>query len=214
MPGVTGDQSLYGYEWDSLIEKVENGAVLYISMDNCSLNHFTELFGAEVIGRELRNSPAIVDLNGEKFTITADIKTSLNIIDAEVLAREADGNPVFIRKKYGKGFCYLLTLPLEKSIGNISGAFHKPEQPAWRNFYAPLAEHIKERRRVFCNNPLVTLTEHPVNDEHCWVIAINNSPEVVAPVFDTNPQWFVENTDNVEIKPFTAKILKVIKKQQ
>ena len=213
IPGVTGDQSLYGYEWDSLIEKVKNGAVVYVSMDTCSLSDFTEFFGVEVSGREIRTAPAIVDFDGEKFTIPAEMKTSLNVLDAEVLACEADGNPVFVRKKYGNGWCYLMTLPLEKAIGNVPGAFHKPEQPAWRKFYAPLAEHISSRRRVSCSNPLVTLTEHPTGDDVCWAVAINNSNKPVTPVFNVNLQWTAEKTENIEIKPFTAKLLKLVKKK-
>jgi hypothetical protein len=211
VPGITGDHSLYGYEWESLIEKVKNGAVLYVSMDNCAMTMMGELFGVEVTGREVRAVPAVVELNGEKFTIPAEIKTSLNILDGEILACEDDGNPVFVRKKYGKGWCYLLTLPIEKAVGNVPGAFLKAEQPAWRNFYAPLAEHISSRRRIFSKNSLVTMTEHPVNDELCYAVAINNSKENILPLFEVNPLWEVVDFENSEIKPFTAKVIKLKK---
>ena len=212
VPGITGDLSLYGYEWNSLIEKVKNGAVLYVSMDNCAMTRFTELFGVEVAGRELRSTPAIVEMDGEKFTIPAEVKTSLNVLDAEVIARESDGNPVFVRNRYGKGWCYLLTLPVEKATGNIPGAFHKPEQPAWRKFYAPLAEHIKARRRITCSNPFVTLTEHPESDNVCWAVAINNSTEPVKIDFRISPQWQAEESEKIELQPFRAKLLKLTAK--
>lgn len=212
MPGVKGDVSLYGYEWDSLIEKIKNGAVLYVSMDNCALTNFTELFGVEVAGRELRSAPAVVELDGEKFTIPAEVKTILNVLDGEVLAREADGNPVFIRHRFGKGWCYLLTVPMEKAIGGITGAFHKPEQPAWRKFYAPLREHISARRRITCSNPLVTLTEHPESDNVCWAVAINNSTETATVDFTVAPQWQADETEKVELKPFAAKLFKLTAK--
>ena len=209
VPGITGDHSLYGYEWESLIEKVKKGAVLYVSMDNCAMTMISELFGVEVAGREVRATPAVVELDGEKFTIPAEIKNTLNVLDAEVLACETDGNPVFVRKKYGNGWCYLLTLPLEKAVGNVPGAFHKPEQPAWRKFYAPLAEHVKSRRRIFCSNSLITLTEHPADNDVCWAVAINNSTENVTPVFDINPRWKLEENGADSLKPFTAKLLKL-----
>ena len=212
VPGITGDHSLYGYEWESLIEKVKKGAVLYVSMDNCAMTMISELFGVEVAGREVRATPAVVELDGEKFTVPAEMKTYLNVLDGEVLAREADGNPVFIRHKYGKGWCYLLTVPMEKAIGNIPGAFHKPDQPAWRKFYAPLAEHIRSRRRINCSNPLVTLTEHPESSDVCYAFAINNSTETVTADFQIAPQWHSDEAENIELKPFTAKLMKLVRK--
>ena len=209
VPSIKGDVSLYGYEWESLMEKVQNGAILYVSMDNCAITNFNELFGVEVSGRELRSTPAIVEFDGEKFTIPSEVKTYLNVIDAEVLACEADGNPVYVRNKFGKGWCYLLTLPLEKVTGSITGAFHKAEQPAWRKFYAPLAEHVKSQRRITCDNPLVTLTEHPENDNTCWVVAVNNSTQTTSVDFTLAPNWKSDNIKNVELKPFTGKLLKL-----
>ena len=131
------------------------------------------------------------------------------MLDSEVLARESDGNPVFVRHKFGKGWCYLLTVPMEKACGNIPGAFHKPEQPAWRKFYAPLAEHVKSRRRINCSNPLVTLTEHPESDTVCWAVAVNNSPEAAKVEFVLDAKWKAEEALNVEIQPFAAKLLKL-----
>lgn len=214
MPGISGDGSLYVYEWKYFIEKVKNGSVLYVSMDSCAMSMITELFGVEVTGRERRVTPAIVEFNGEKFQIPSEFKTSLKVIDGEVLAREADGNPVFIRKQYGKGWCYLLTLPLERTLSDVPGAFHKPEQPAWRKFYAPLAEHIISRRRITCSNPLVTLTEHPESDNVCWAVAINNSTDAVRVDFKIAPQWQAEEFENIELKPFTAKLLKLTAKER
>ena len=211
VPGITGDNSLYGYEWESLIEKAAAGAVLYVSMDNCAMTMISTLFGVETAGREMRTAPAVVELGGEKFSIPAEIKTTLNVLDAEVLAREEDGNPVFVRKRYGKGWCYLLTLPLEKHAGSLPGAFHKPEQPAWRKFYAPLAEHVKNRRRIFCGNPLVTLTEHPEKDGLCRAVAVNNHREAVSLRFETAPGWRIEGGNTAEIPPFTGKVLTLVK---
>ena len=209
VPGISGDHSLYGYEWEKLIERVKEGAVLYVSMDNCALTDIDNWFGVEVAGREMRITPAKVELDGEVFTISGPLKTILNVLDAEVLAREEDGNPVFVRKKLGKGYCYLLTLPMEKHIAGIPGAFHKPEQPAWRKFYAPLAEHVKNRRRITCENPLVTLTEHPVDENSCWAVAMNNSKETVSVHFQTNTGWTLEGGNEVQIAPFTAAVLKL-----
>ena len=211
MPSIKGDVSLYGYEWESLIEKVKAGAVLYVSLDNCAVTNFTELFGVEVAGRELRSAPAVVTFEGETFTIPAEVKTTLNVLDGEVLACEADGNPVFIRHKVGNGYCYLLTLPLEKVTGNIPGAFHKVEQPAWRKFYSPLYNHVKNRRRVACNNPLVTLTEHSVDDNNCYVVAINNSSTAAVVDFDVAENWQANENTQCELAPLGVKILKLAK---
>ena len=212
LPCIAGDCGLYGYEWDALTEKVKNGAVLYVSMDDCSINYLPELFGVEIAGREVRTAPAKITFEGEEFTVSGPVKSTLNVLDAEVLACEEDGNPVFVRHNCGKGVCYLFTLPLEKYLGNLPGAFHKPEQPAWRKFYAPLAEHVKSRRRISCSNPLVTLTEHPESETSCWAVAVNNSNECVDAAFAAAPGWQLETDEHVELAPFTGKLLKLIKK--
>lgn len=212
LPGLSGDGSLYTYEWQQLIEKVENGAVLYVSLDSCAISMITALFGVEVSGRERRTVPATVDFEGEKFLIPSEFKTYLEVIDGEVLAREEDGNPVFVRKQYGKGWCYLLTLPLEKALSGVPGAFHKPEQPAWRKFYAPLAEHVRSRRRIFCSDPLVTLTEHPESEDVCWAVAVNNGKETANITFEAAAGWEVEENAEMSVAPFTGKLLKLIRK--
>ena len=134
------------------------------------------------------------------------------MLDAEVLACEEDGNPVFVRHNCGKGVCYLFTLPLEKYLGNLPGAFHKPEQPAWRKFYAPLAEHVKSRRRISCSNPFITLTEHPESETSCWAVAINNSNDSVDAALTVAPGWQLEKDEHAKLAPFTGKLLKLIKK--
>ncbi|MBQ6471359.1 MAG: hypothetical protein IJJ33_05205 [Victivallales bacterium] len=209
VPGVFGDNSLYGYEWSALLEKVKDGAVLYVSMDTCVLTGMEAVFGVEVSNREMRSAPALVQLEGEIFSVTSEFKTSLNILDAEVLAHEEDGNPVYIRHRYGKGFCYLCTLPIEKHLGNLPGAFHKTGQPAWHRFYTPLWEHVRQRRCINCDNRFVTLTEHPESEDVCYAVAVNNSKEETSVRFCPAAGWVLHDAEVAVLAPFAGMLLKL-----
>ncbi len=123
VPGVSTDQWSFGSEYDTLLERVRNGATLYLSVNNGMPAKFRQVFDCDVIDREARIAPVRVSLDGSVFSIQAPYKMILKPIGCEVLAVEDDGNPVMIRSRYGKGEVVLLTLPLELHLGMLPGAF-------------------------------------------------------------------------------------------
>ena len=128
LPGLNGADGIYGYEFNAVLDKVRNGATLYLSLNDGALAPFEEVSGVEVVGREMRTAPAQVEMNGEIFQLPSPFRLHLRNIRAEILACEMDGNPVFVRSAYGKGMVYLLTLPLELDLG--VRPFHVAD--AWR----------------------------------------------------------------------------------
>lgn len=211
IPGLRGAGGIYRSQFEAILNEVREGATLYISLDNGALAPFEAVFGAEVQGREARTAPVEVVCNGETFEFVSPFRLTMRSVGAEVLAREADGNPVFLRNRCGRGMVYLLTVPLELNLGGRPGAFHKAAEPAWRSFYKPFSERVTAKRLVRTENPLLTLTEHPdpAAPRLCWCVAVNNSGSAVAPALTIAPDWRIADAVP-EIAPFSGILLKLV----
>lgn len=213
VPGLRGACGIFREEYLALLERVKEGATLYISLDDGALSPFESIFGVEVESREARTAPARVKFGNETFILPSPFRLNLRKTHAEVLAAEEDGNPVFIRAKYGKGTVCLLTLPLELDLAGRPGAFHKTSEPEWRRFYRAFAQHVIAKRLVRTGNPLVTLTEHPdaATPERCHCVAVNNSAVPIRPEFEIADGWKLEK-ELPELAPFSGAPFRLIKK--
>ena len=208
LPGLRGASGLYRTQIHALLEKVKNGATLYLSLDDGSLSPFTEVFGVESGGREARTAPARVRFQNGLYEIQSPFRLILRTLNAEVLATEENGNPVFTRARFGKGEIYFLSLPLECSLAEKPGAFHLKTETPWRNFYRAFSQKILSKRLLRIDDPLLTLTEHPdpSDPDRCRCVAVNNSPTPVDPEFRIHPGWKIESGLQ-EIAPFSGILL-------
>ena len=180
VPGIRGGSWSFREEFLALLEEVRQGATLFLTIDDGALAPFESVFGASVRSREMRSAPVRFRFGGELFELNAPFRLELCPREAEVLACEEDGNPVFLRNAYGRGTVYLLTVPLERELAGRPGAFHRPEEPKWFRFYQTAAEReIGERILQSCH-PLITLTEHRDPPEHAWIVAVNNHSETLS----------------------------------
>ena len=208
VPGVSGDVGLEKRPYMELLRRVrEEGATAYFSVDDGAFSPFEEVFGVETEERVTRTEAAEFQFAGKTFRIPSPFKTKLRAIGAEVLAVEKDGSPVFIRNKYGKGWIYMLTVPMEKHLGETPCVF-APDAP-WREIYKLIAEDVKARRHLFTDNPYITLTEH-LEGETWWCVAINNDVNEQKPDFKTAPGWKVSEAIEV-MKPGTASFMRMEK---
>ena len=215
LPGLRGASGLYRTQIHSLLEKVKNGATLYLSLDDGSLSPFTEVFGVESGGREARTAPARIRFQGKEYEIAAPFRLHLRTIHADVLAEEEDGNPVYTRTRFGKGEIYFLTLPMEYFLAGKPGAFHRETAAPWRNFYRAFSRTVLSKRLLRTDDPFLTLTEHPdpADSGRCWCVAVNNRPSPVHPEFRMHPDWRLESGLQ-EIAPFSGTLLLLTRKKQ
>lgn len=181
MPSLVGSSSFSRRFWLELLERVHEGATLYLSHDDCMLAPFSEIFGLEVQTRERRVGAADIAMDGlpEKpaFTAKAPFKLTLQPTRAQVLGRETDGNPAFTRTTYGRGRLYFLSVPIETGLSNTPGSFHgEKAQPFWK-IYRHIAEPFVAARAVTKDHPMVGVTEHPLADGKRVVVLINYGPE-------------------------------------
>jgi hypothetical protein len=168
-----------GY-WQELLDKVKAGATLYISLDDAYLPTFTGPLGIDIsVNIKRRNNLSFVSkLLGDSlnFTTTAARKYVIDPKQNAVLAKEEDGNPVFMKSTYGKGFIYLLTFPIESNLTNLTGAFDKG-QPAYANIYKEIAKPFSKDRLLTQNNPYIGVTEHELSGSEKVVVLINYGTE-------------------------------------
>ncbi|UKI29679.1 MAG: hypothetical protein L6W00_16625 [Lentisphaeria bacterium] len=191
VPGLRGAGGLSREVYTELLRRVEEGADLYISLDDGALSPFEPVFGVEVAGREARREPVRILHDGERVELASPFKLKLRTISAEVLAREEDGNPVFIRNSFGRGTVYLLMLPLEVNLGALPGAFERENCIRYRRFYRYFGEKLSRKRLLRSEEVMITLTEHPdpARPDECYCVAVNNSDEELRPRLVAAPGW-------------------------
>jgi hypothetical protein len=194
VPSIRGINVMSRHRWLALLEKIRDGATLYLSLDDGLLAEFEQTFGLRVQTRSRRSDGQITfSLPGAgDFHTPAPFRLEMVPAGAEVLAKEPDGNPVFTRYAYGKGEIYLLTAPIERTLAETPGAFHAPDaQPFWK-IYATFASKQLAERAVCKSHPMLGLTEHPLNERERGIVAINYSPVPIKTEIILAERWQVE----------------------
>jgi hypothetical protein len=195
MPSVCGMYPISRRRWFELLQRVEAGATLYVSLDDGLLYPLNNPCGVEIQTRSLRNTPVrfTVEALGN-FQLPSDIRLTLRTTHASVLGSEEDGNPVFTQASYGKGQIYFLSVPIERILMTLSGAFHATDaQPFWK-LYQIIGTTLLNKRTVTQTNPHIGLTEHPVSPTERIIVAINYSPEDCTTFFHLSSGWNISRS--------------------
>lgn len=194
LPSLTGD-AIPKRTWKALMQKVEDGAVLYISWQDAILANFENITGMKVLSNSLRqNSEVSVSLPGLQTEISLgnDRRIKLEIYrDAEILGTEPDGNPAFICHTYGKGRIYFLTCPLETVLADQPEAF---ENTDYYRLYKLMFSEIADRKITDKSSTLLSITEHPIDETHCTVVALNYGKEASYTV-TVKDGWVLESAE-------------------
>jgi hypothetical protein len=184
MPSVRGMSAISRRRWLELLERVRQGATLYVSHHDCLLSPFTEPFGLEVQTRERRSGLNHLILDGMDeplhLQVCGEIRLNLQPTHAQVLGRSVDGNPVFTHAAYGQGQVYFFSLPLECELTSTPAAFHASQaQPFWK-IYRHMAAPLIQVRRLQKDHPFLGITEHELEDGQALAVLINYSPQQLA----------------------------------
>ena len=184
LPSIMGGRSIYNraiskHRLNELLERVRNGAVLYLSLDTGIFRQIPEFTGVDFAWRETVNAVKTLCLNGERLPIKASKLLTPEGGTAEILGTDEDGVGVFFRYPLGKGFVFLLTLPLESYAADTPGFFCKAGRPRYDSVYRTVAQSAAIRSLVDSDHPFVRLTVHPRKDGSSYIFAINynNRPE-------------------------------------
>ena len=179
LPSIQGNQPITKYRFQELLDKVNEGATLYMSYHNSLFRDFPELSGLKVRGRSFATSPINMEMGTEVISldkISELYKYNIESCDADVIAT-AEGQPVFVKKAYGKGYIYTLLYPLEKMLAEKPGAFSDDSLPKYDAIYREVVKGLDVNKFVDTNSRFIRTTEHIIDDENRYVIAINLSGE-------------------------------------
>ena len=193
LPSLNGATAIPMRAWRALLAKVAAGATLYFSLNDAILDQFNAVAGVELLTRAARRQPYPITLSsGETLTVAGGDDLRLRITGAEVLASEADGNPVYTRAAYGQGQVYALTFPLETQLTLSPGAFHSPDAQPYYRIYSAFAAPLLANRALQLDHPMLGLTEHPHSPTERSLVVINYSPEPVSAPFTLAPGWHIQ----------------------
>jgi hypothetical protein len=190
LPSLHGALAVPDRVWRELLARVAAGATLYLSMNDAILDKFNTVAGVELLTRAIRPAPYEITLaSGETLWVKGGDDLRLKTTTAEVLAREADGNPVYTRSAYGQGMLYVLTFPLETQLTLAPGSFHKPDAQPYYRIYSTFAASLRAGRALQLDHPMLGITEHSLASGERVVVVINYSPEAVSTAYTLAPGW-------------------------
>ena len=187
------------------MDRVNQGAVLYISWQDAILSHFEAITGLKVRSNAMRKDAqvavAIPALN-TSLTLQNARRMALEIYkDAEILGTEPDGNPAFCYHTYGKGVVYFLSFPMEAVLADQPQAFEDTE---YYRLYQYMFGALTDRKIIAKSSPKLAVTEHPADDGTCTVIALNyGKPETYSSLSKPDGSWTVWNIA-MSLRPIPA----------
>ncbi len=175
LPSIDQNHSICKRHLDKLLAKVKDGASLYLSLGEGLFRSLPEITGVTIAYREKINHAEKVTLGGKTITLKADYRYVIESCDAEVLATGENGRPVYTKHRYGNGYVYFSTIPIEKYL-STQEAFCLGKASDYSTWYSPLFESIKENHIVNTDSHLIRVTEHEADNNNRLVVAINYSP--------------------------------------
>ncbi len=195
---------------DALLDKVSNGATLYISSDNGILSGFEKITGLKIVDSYDRNENHVFNLCGKDISYNKKTCLLLEPTTAKILCKDESYNPVLSVNQYGKGKIYYLNFPLENNLIDVKGAFDSGFTDVYRTMFSDLlAKSI-----VKFSDPEIVFTIH-VENEKIIVIALNHSDKTYPVQFAIHEDYRLDNFiygNKNGIKPFDALVFSIIKK--
>lgn len=169
LPSIRDTGFMSKERFDELIERVKNGAVLYISNNDGIIAQFEELTGIHVCNSYMENAKNTMSVNesaiefrrGRKFVIDSN----------ETLLYDDSGEHVLIGHKLGKGKIYYLNFPLESMLLEESYAFSKD----YYKLYSYIFADYINKHTVISENKFIGLTLHDNGDGSSYAVLVNYS---------------------------------------
>ena len=180
LPCLEGSRMIPRRRMKALLEKVEAGATLYLSINSGLLDGVEALTGLMPETRQRGRAPGDITLTGipglDAIPNHGAFKVVFRPTRATVYGTEPDGNPALTVAPYGKGRVIFLAVPMELTLAQTPGVFHQDAMPPCWRLYQWMAEQIPQRRAAWKTLASVGLTEHLLDDGRRVEVAINYSP--------------------------------------
>ena len=192
LPSIDSTKPMFLHRLNELLERVQDGAALYLSLGDVLFRRLPELTGLTFAARFARTAPDTVTYQGQSIPLTNGFKYHIQSVadTCKVLAADQDGTPVFVRNQYGQGSIYFLSAPLERLVAQTPDAFSgNAAAPRYHMFYQAFAAHAAQARVVAGSDPNVLLSEHVLDDTRRVIVAVNHSTEDSANCLHVRAGW-------------------------
>ncbi|MBQ3547420.1 MAG: cellulase family glycosylhydrolase [Clostridia bacterium] len=207
LPSICGSDIMPQERLDDLIERVYNGATLYISCDDGMLPDFSKFTGVKNVNFNLGKQVGSFELCGKRIEFSRNCKHYLELCGAKEIS-ENSSEIVFTKYSFGKGMVYYLNYPLEKNFIGKTNAFEGNDYLIYKQIFA------EKECVVTVDNKYLGVTEH-LTENGAFAIVINYSPEQQATNIMLNENYVVDEVvcGNINsIKPFESTVIKLKKK--
>jgi len=192
IPSYNNSKGISLTRFNEILDKVNDGAILYISLNSALMRKLPYISGVDFSYRENVPYNSVMSFNGIKLNIGGNVKYTVESVHSEIIAADSSNEPIFFKNKHGKGYIYILLAPLEAYIGKISGYYNDENQPDHSIIYKELANAAGIERIAKSNNKFVLLTEHKINDNEYYIFPINYSNKVQNVKITLNGSFDVE----------------------
>ena len=167
LPSIKARGEFNTSNWESLKQKVRDGATLFISLDDCFLTGLEELCGAVIVKRDEKASDIHCSGKDFEFTFHTKVRRIMESRGAEVLAEDDQNNPLFFRNRFGKGVVYTFAYGIERN------AFCTPESFSsniWKIYREILGQHSG---LVSTGVPQILCSDHFFDENNAASIVYN-----------------------------------------
>lgn len=196
LPSLNGHDALRVSEYRTILEKVREGATLYISLDAGLILDFENVCGMRVMTRQNRRGVTRGTLETPVGQVRLDADDGMELwlepTTAQVLGRDDQGRVMFAKNAYGKGEIYLLVAPLEKMLANRPGSFCDPGVPAYHGIYRAFAQQVRREHIAQSRVADVVVTQHMRSEKEAVLVAINYRSTDLPLALDVAEGWTLE----------------------
>lgn len=178
IPSLNDAESIRADALAKIMDRVSKGAVLYISTGNGLIRNLGKDFGVKIKTRSRINGTKTVDFgDGDKFGVGAIAEYKLIPDGAEVLAKDENGDPIYVSASYGKGKVFWLPCQLEAWLFDKSGAYHKETSAHYSRVYKEFAKYVISDKCAEIESKFIGMTEHILDNGKRLLVCINYSPD-------------------------------------
>ncbi len=176
VPSLSGTNGLPKQIMATLFEKVNRGAILYLSVSDGYITNFEELIGLSVRTRYQRSTSSFMQ-SDDIPPLPLHSSTRFDFIesDTHVLLRESDGNPSYVYAEHGKGRIYFLSCPIEDYLARTPHVLENPTDAPYYRVYEMLRESAYTQKAFQISNPQIGMTEHIQDADTRILVLINYS---------------------------------------
>ena len=192
LPALEGDSSISRSQMSVLLDRVEHGAKLYISMDGPQLSPFSAFSGVRVLSRRRSCAAEMAELDGKTVPLSRKYILEIENLRADILARTVDGEIAFSRCAFGQGEVYILPFPIEKTMSTQPGIVDAVDTYPLYTFYRML-RITSEVRAAQCDHPTIGLTEHVFSEDEHALVMINYEPYAQRIPLRLHDAWRITN---------------------